>query len=124
MNRKKEFEENRGNKLSSVSAAPGFGIAINLDKKFKNKYKYQRKNEKHFGDMEKVAYVEYRYSPQLVAYYTGLKGKNLQDFMKQYTPSYEWLRAHPTDEDVMYYLNEKIKLFNAAQKQKAGTKPA
>jgi hypothetical protein len=124
MNRKREFEENRGTKINSVSAAPGFGVAINLDKIFKDKYKYQRKNEKRFGVMEKAAYVAYRYSPQLVAYYTGLKGPVLQDFMNQYTPSYDWLRAHPTDEELMYYINEKIKLFNAAQKQKAGTKPA
>ena len=111
MSRKREFEENRGNRLSTVSSAPGFGIAINLDKIFKNKYKYQRKNEKRFSAVEKASYVAYRFSPQLVASYTGLKGNALQRFLNQFTPSYEWLRAHPTNEEVMYYLNEKMKLF-------------
>lgn len=116
MSRKREFEENRGNRLSTTSAATGFGIAINLDKIFKSKYKYQRKNEKRFTVMEKAAYVEYRFSAQLVSYYTGLKEKELQTFMNRFTPSYEWLRAHPTNEEVMYYLNDKIKQFKAASK--------
>jgi hypothetical protein len=60
--------------------------------------------------LEKSAYVNYRFSPYTVAYYTGLKGEKLLAFLHKYTPTYEWLRQHPTQEDVLLYINEKLKL--------------
>ena len=116
MNRKKEFEQNRGTRLSRVSRAEGFGIAVNLDRLFKSKYKYQRKNEKRFDEMEKAAYVAYRFSPNLVALYSGLKGQQLENFMNSHAPTYEWLRKHPSNEEVMYFINDQLKIFRAAAK--------
>jgi len=117
MNRKKDFEQMRGGRLNNISAAPGFGVAINLDRILKKRYKYQRRNEKLFAQREKDAYIAYRYSPQLVAYYTGLKDEELEEFMKSHTPSYEWLRRHTSDDEVFYYINEHLKLFrNSAKK--------
>jgi hypothetical protein len=118
MNRRREFEENRGNMVRAVSGtnSSAFGIGINLDRFFKKEYKNKRKYEKSFYEAEKVAYVNYRFSPHLVAYYTGLKGDDLRDFLYRYTPSYEWLRQHPTNEVVFYYINEKIKEFRAMKK--------
>jgi len=116
INRKKEFEQMRGGRLSNVSRADGFGITLNLDRLFKKRYKYQRQNEKRFNQREKEAYIAYRFSPQLVAYYTGLKGQQLQNFMNSHSPSYEWLRKHRTDEEVFYYINDRLKLFRASGK--------
>jgi len=45
----------------------------------------------------------------LVSSLTGLKDEDLSLFMQQYRPTYQWLRAHPTDEDIMFYINEKLK---------------
>jgi hypothetical protein len=109
--RRKVFEENMGNKVSTVSGnnSSAFGVGINLDRLFKNKDKNKRKYEKSFIETEEQAYIDYRFSPQLVAYYTGLKGDDLRDFLYRYTPSYKWLREHPTNDAVFYYINEKIK---------------
>jgi hypothetical protein len=109
--RRKEFEQLRGSGLSTVSRAEGFGIAINLDRLFKQRYKNQRKNEKRFNEMEKAAYVAFRYSPHLVSYYTGLKGDDLQNFMNKNTPSYEWLRKHPENNQLLLYINDRLKTF-------------
>jgi hypothetical protein len=111
--RKRDFEQLRGGRLSTVSRAQGFGVAINLDRVFKKRYKFQRKNEKRFRQREKEAYIVYRYSPQLVAQYSGLKGEQLQNFMDRNTPSYEWLRKHPSDDDIFRYINERLKEFKA-----------
>ena len=116
MERKRAFEQMRGGRLTRVSRADGFGITFNLDRLWKKRYKYQRRNEKLFRQREKQAYVAYRYSPELVAYYTGLKGQELQDFLNKHTPSYEWLRSHPGDEEVFYYINNQLKLFRSLSK--------
>ena len=116
MERKRAFEQMRGGRLTRVSRADGFGITFNLDRLWKKRYKYQRRNEKLFRQREKQAYVAYRYSPELVAYYTRLKGQELQDFLNKHTPSYEWLRSHPGDEEVFYYINNQLKLFRSLSK--------
>jgi hypothetical protein len=113
MVRKRDFEQMRGGRLSTVSRAQGFGVAINLDRIFKKRYKFQRKNEKHFRQRETDAYITYRYNPQLVAQYSGLKGEELQNFMDRYTPSYDWLRKHPSDDEIFRYINEHLKYFRA-----------
>ncbi|MCU7547555.1 hypothetical protein OCK74_00440 [Chitinophagaceae bacterium LB-8] len=111
MERRKEYEENMGNMVRTASSnnTTGAGIGINLDRFFKKEYKNKRKYEQAYLKAEEQAYIDYRFSPHLVAYYTGLKGNDLRDFIYRYTPSYKWLREHPTNEAVFYYINEKIK---------------
>jgi hypothetical protein len=111
INRRKDFEQFRGSRLNNVSQSGGFGIAINLDRLFKQRYKHQRKNEKRFKEREKQAYMAYRYSPALVTYFTGLEGDSLKNFMNQHTPSYEWLRKHLSDEDIVFYISEHLKIY-------------
>ena len=108
--RKTLFEENRGIKMQAVSShSPGFGLTINLDKFFKTKYKNQKDSERTMLRIERDAYINYRFPPHLIAYYTGLKGDVLQNFINKYIPGYLWLRQHPNNEDVMYYINDKLK---------------
>lgn len=111
LQRKTEFEQDRGTVYNTVdkSHGPGFGLNINLDRVFKKKYRDKKKDEKLFYQVEQNAYVNYRFSPQLVAMYTGLKGESLQRFIQQNVPTFGWLRQHPTNEDVLYYINEKLK---------------
>jgi len=113
INRIRTFLETRGHPLNSVSRSNtmGFGIGINLDRLFKDKYKNRKKEEELFERTERFLYVEYRFSPRLVAYYTGLKGEALRDFIYRYTPTYGWLRQHPTNEEVMWYINDKLKEY-------------
>ncbi|MDB5191544.1 MAG: hypothetical protein JWQ96_1107 [Segetibacter sp.] len=113
--RRAAFESGLGTKMKTVSAPnnSGFGIALNLDKFFKDEYKGRKRSEKIFENLEESVYTDYRFSPHIVAYYTGYKGDTLQAFMHRYTPDYNWLRQHPTHEDVMYYINEKLKEFKS-----------
>jgi hypothetical protein len=115
IDRRKEFEESRGTVLKTLATnhPSGFGLTFNLDKAFKKKYKNQDRDEKLFTTLEKMAYINYRFSPNLVAYYTGFKGDKLKTFMNLYTPSFQWLRQHSSNEDVLYYINDKLKLYKA-----------
>ena len=107
IDRKTEFEQNKGTTLNTLSSShpSGFGLTFNLDIFFKKRYKYKKRKEHSFINKEKMAYSDYRFSPHLVAYYTRLKGDALRDFIHLYTPNYNWLRQHTTNEDVMYYIN-------------------
>jgi hypothetical protein len=113
--RKKDFDQSRGTELKTLSTnhPSGFGLTFNLDKVFKKKYRNQKTDERLFHTLEQMAYVDYRFSPNLVAYYTGYKGDKLKKFVNLYTPSYEWLRQHTSNEDVLYYINDKLKTYKA-----------
>ena len=109
--RKRDFEQFRGGKLTTASRANGFGLALNLDRFFKKRYKHQQKNEKRFEEREEAAYKDYRYSVRLVSFYSGLEGQQLKDFMNLHSPSYEWLRKHPSDQELLFYINEHLKIW-------------
>lgn len=111
--RRQDFEEGRGTQLNTFSTPnnSGFGIALNLNRIFKSRYKNKKSNEQSFDVVERNFYIDYRFSPHLVSYYTGFKGETLQLFMQKFTPTYEWLKSHTTNEDVLYYINEKLKEF-------------
>jgi hypothetical protein len=121
IDRKIEFEEAIGTRVPVVSApqSGAFGVGINLDRVFKKKDRDKKEHEKAFTAYEKEAYVSYRFSPHLVAMYTRLKGDDLRTFLARYTPTYEWLRAHTSNDEIIFYINDKLKLFKAA---KAGSK--
>lgn len=89
-----------------ANSGAGFGISLN---RFSKREKNKRNAIKLFNNSEKQAYVDYRFSPAIVNKYSGLKDEELQLFMQQYRPSYEWLRSHPKEEDIKYYINEKLK---------------
>jgi len=116
--RKNEFTQNRGTKEKVLSSShpSGFGLTISLDRLLKQKYKYTRRDELMFENREKAAYINYRFSPYFVALYTRYKGEELRKFIQLYTPSYEWLRKHPDNEDVMLYINDKLKEYKSKLK--------
>lgn len=119
LQRRKEFEEARGHQLSAIDKSKykqTFGLTFNLDRLFKKKYKDGQKAEEVLTAREREAYIRFRFSPQMVSFYTGLKGEALLAFMRQYTPSYEWLRAHPLREQVIDYLSEKLRTFRNGKK--------
>lgn len=124
IDRKISFEENIGTRVPVVSApqSGAFGVGINLDRVFKKKDKDKKGHEKAYTAYEKEAYVAYRFSPHLVATYTRLKGDSLRTFLDRYTPSYEWLRAHTSNDEVLFYINDKLKLYKAAQASTKETK--
>ncbi|MDQ3279719.1 MAG: carboxypeptidase-like regulatory domain-containing protein [Bacteroidota bacterium] len=119
LQRRREFEEARGHQLSAIDKSKykqTFGLTLNLDRLFKKRYKDGRKAEDVFTAQEKDAYVRFRFPPQLVSFYTGLKGEPLLAFMRQYTPSYNWLRSHHHREQLIDYLSESLKAYRNSSK--------
>lgn len=115
--RKRDFDTLQGYVPPKVGEHPpdGFGVTISLDR-FKKRNRQKVRAEELFEKTEKRLYVDYRFSPQMVAYYTGLKGDALRMFMYRYTPSYQWLRQHTSQQEVLLYINDKLKLFKESQR--------
>ena len=112
MRRRMAFDEARSKTtLISTQPHPGFGLVFNIDRITKSNDKQVKKQRELFEKTEQWAYVSFRFPDSLIQSYTGLKGDSLHLFMNQYTPSYEWLRAHPGKIEVVYYINQKLKLF-------------
>jgi hypothetical protein len=110
--RRQDFLQDVGtNKIPTVAQAnSGAGIALNLDR-FSKREKAKRTAWRFFDDNEKEAYINYRFTPDLVRKYTGLKDERLQQFMQLYRPSWDWLRRNTDEEDIKYYNNEKLKVY-------------
>jgi hypothetical protein len=110
--RRMAFDEGRSKtSFVSKSAHPGFGLVFSLDRFTKTKDKHLKKQRELFEETERWAYIHSRFPDSLVQAYTSLGGDSLHIFMNRYTPSYEWLRAHPSKMEVIYYINDKLKLF-------------
>jgi hypothetical protein len=86
----------------------GFGISLNLGRKSK-KETDTRKFKSQFELMEESAYTSYMFSPVKVAEITGLKDAKLVEFMNMYRPDYNWMRKHTNDDDLLDYVNNKMK---------------
>lgn len=117
--RRTSFEQSMGKPMKTLSNdhPSGFGLTFSLDKLYDKKYKNRKRGERNFEVREKMVYVDYRFSPHIVAFYTGLKGDTLQNFLNKYTPDYNWLRRHPSNEDVMFYINDKLKAYHGSKKR-------
>ena len=116
--RRKDFFINRSDvKLPVISLAnSGIGMGINLDH-FYNREKRKRSALDLFNDMENESYTNYRFTPAIINKYTNLEGEKLVDFMQQSRPNYTWLRSHTNEEDMLYYINDKLKSFNKKNKK-------
>ena len=81
--RRKEFLEDIGsNKIPTLSKAnSGAGIGINLDR-FSKREKNKRRAYAFYESNENEAYINYRFTPELVASLTGFKDDALQEFMQ------------------------------------------
>ena len=110
--RRQAFVDDAGPKTPAVAKSnSGAGIALNLDPLFKKKERDRKSAYEQFEEVENTSYIDYRFPRALVSSYTGLTGDDLSDFIEKYRPTYKWLRAHTTDEDVFFYINDKMKGF-------------
>jgi len=110
--RRQAFVDDAGPKTPTVGKSnSGAGIAINLDPLFRKKERDRKSAYKQFDEIEETNYIDYRFPRDLISSYTGLKGDDLSDFIEKYRPAYKWLRAHTTEDDVFYYVNDKLKEF-------------
>jgi hypothetical protein len=112
MERRKDFFSTTSEHTQPVAslANSGAGIGINLNHFYKDERK-KRAAINFFSEIEKDQYINYRFSPQLINKYTSLNEEATLLFMQQYRPSYDWLRKHLHEEDLLYYINDKLKAF-------------
>lgn len=112
MQRRRAFDEERSKTtFISKQAHRGFGLVFNLDRLTKSNDKHLKKQKEIFRKTEEWAYVRSRFSDSIVQSYTGLTDDSLHLFMNHYTPSYEWLRSHPSKIELVYYISEKLEFF-------------
>ncbi len=88
----------------------GFGISFSLDR-YSKREKQKRKAKELFEMMEEEAYINYRFGDKKITQYTGLKEEGLVEFINLYRPKYDWLRKHPIEEDVVDYINNKLRAY-------------
>ena len=100
--------ENKIKAISHTNSDKDFGIAINLDH-FKKSEKNKRKARSLFEIIEEEAYINYRWNENVVEKYTNFTDDELTQFIQKSRPAYEWLRKHPTEEDLLYYINNQLK---------------
>ena len=112
LERRKDFFGTMNQHTQPVAslANSGAGLGINLDHFYKaDRDKRNRLNM--FTAMEKEQYINYRFTPALVSKYTNFSTDSTLQFMQQYRPDYSWLRTHTAEEDLLYHINDKLKLF-------------
>lgn len=88
----------------------GFGVGINIDR-FSKREKNKRTARTLFDITEEEAYINFRWNENIVKKYTKLSGDTLLEFMQTYRPTWDWLRKHPAEEDVLYYINKCLKSY-------------
>jgi hypothetical protein len=110
--RRKEFLQGIANYMIPAvgPANSGAGIALNIDR-FSKHEKNKRRAYTFYESNENEAYINYRFTPELVASLTGFKEETLQEFMQTYRPSATWLRSNVTKEDLVYYINTQLKNY-------------
>jgi hypothetical protein len=118
MERRKDFLQGiAGYMIPAVTKAnSGAGIALNIDRFSKNEKK-KRRAYAFYEDNENEAYINYRFTPELVASLTGFKDNALQTFMQTYRPSNAWLRSNLTKEDLVYYINAQLKNYKPTRNE-------
>jgi len=112
MERRKDFFRTMTEHTQPVfsNANSGPGIGFNLDH-FYSREKKKRKSISLFDEIENEQYINYRFNPEEISKYASFTTDSLLLFMQQYRPSYNWLRKHTNEEDILYYVNDKLKIF-------------
>lgn len=112
LKRRQAFVDDAGPKTPTFAKSnTDAGFALNLDPIIEKKERNRKHAYKSFDEIEQTNYIDYRFPRALVASYTGLKDDALSDFIEKNRPTYKWLRAHTTDDDVFYYINDKLKAY-------------
>lgn len=95
----------------------GFGIVLSPFSFFSKPAREERALRKKLVYEEEMEYVDFRFSRELVAHYTGLKGDSLQTFLLKFRPSYEFCRAS-SQQDMINYINQKMKIYMRREENK------
>ncbi len=109
--RRKSFLQDVGERpMPAISQATdlGFGVGINIGR-WSKRERRERKARSIFDLMEEEAYVNFRWNEDLLQKYTTFQGDELIAFMERNRPEVLWLRKHPDEESLKYYINSSLK---------------
>lgn len=95
--------------VSKQGPQNGVGMAFSPIGFFSRKAK-DKKVGKKLQYEEEQDFVNYSFSRRYVEKMTGLRGDSLETFMILYRPSYEFCRS-ANSEDMLNYVNEKLKVY-------------
>jgi hypothetical protein len=89
------------------SSNEGMGVGLNLDALFGAKRTRQMLSlQSRLLEEERDKYVDYRFNKTLVRKITGLPSPALDTFMKEYRPSYEFIRRCENDYEFYKYIKD------------------
>jgi hypothetical protein len=91
----------------------GFGVGLDLDMLLDPKANRRMLAlQQRLEDEEQDKYVDHRWNRAMVRRITGLEPPKLDSFMRQYRPSYEFIKSCETDYEFYKYIREWGKFFN------------
>lgn len=120
---KKIFEYGGPDICSSPPAgqnvAPGMGLDLDL---LFNARKQRRLEafQKRLIEDEQYKYVSHRFTKSLVVKITGLRSPELDSFMREYRPSYDFIQACSNEYEFYKYIRESRKFFEIYWKENHG----
>lgn len=102
-------------KVGEVIAIMPVGIAVNINQLYKLLSFKKNRDKFRFKDRliryEREAYVDQRYTPEVVERWTGLRGDSLAQFIRLYRPSYQFL-ANAPEYDLLHFIKTAYKQYS------------
>lgn len=117
LNNRKEYQkvfDYNGNVLHNLhmSQHAGFGVGLDFDRLFDGKSnKRMEALQARLEWQEKDNYIDHRWSVAVVKRVTGLQSPQLDTFMRQYRPSYDFIQSCETEYEFYKYIQEWSKFF-------------
>ena len=105
----KAFNFRKPGLSTSLNTAPGGGVGLDLDELIRS-FQF-RKNRRMLAfqsrllQEEEERYIDSRFSRALIIRLTGLKGKALDDFVRHYRPTVEFIE-NSTDYELQHYIKQ------------------
>ena len=105
------YPTHRRRLIGSETPEYGFGVILSPVDYFSARETQKRRLRRRLEQEEIDYYIDFRFPRAYVARVTGLSDDSLQTFMYRYRPSYKFCRR-ATNEDILLYINEKLKEYH------------
>ncbi len=123
LERRKEFANifdfEGGGPMNNMSTrGRGMGAGFDLDFFAKKTVNHSRESvQRYFEEDERQRYVDFKFSKLLVKKITGLESPVLEIFMKDYRPSYDYIKSFDSEYELDKYIKDSYKFFIEAYKE-------
>jgi hypothetical protein len=104
------YEHETVQRMEKNRKGDGVGVSLDLFRNASKGDQDREKLKKRLLREEEEHYVDYRYNREYISRLTRLKGDDLQKFMEQYRPSYDYARK-AANVDILIFINDSFKKF-------------